>query len=43
MEIKGLDQEAIRSQARKGYKSAQKSINGEIDTRLLEEFQINGV
>ena len=43
MEVKGLSWDSIRAQARKGYKSAQKSINEEIDTGLLERFEIRGI
>ena len=43
MEVSGLSQDDIRAQARKAYKSAQKSINEEVDAGLIGDFEIGGV
>jgi hypothetical protein len=43
MEVKGLSQDDIRAQARKAYKSAQKSINDEVDAGLIDGFDIGGI
>jgi hypothetical protein len=43
MEVKGLHPDDVRAQARKAYKSAQKPINEEVDTRLIDDFEVGGV